>query len=93
MRRRYRKIDGEWVDVTDGVPPKRYESPLIMEDITPYKSMITGELITSRSKHREHLRAHDCEEVGDNLPKFLRDKYEREEQRPVWRSDGRRADS
>ena len=39
----------------------------IMNDIKEYKSMITGEQITSRSKHREHLKAHGCIEVGDQV--------------------------
>jgi hypothetical protein len=37
----------------------------VMPDIVPYKSMITGETITSRSRHREHLRSHNCIEVGN----------------------------
>jgi len=41
------------------------DKPLIMPDIKPYKSMITGEMITSRSQHREHLRQHGCQEIGD----------------------------
>ena len=39
----------------------------IMPDIKPYKSMITGEVITSRSKHREHLKRHACIEVGNEI--------------------------
>ena len=39
----------------------------VMPDIKPYKSMITGEIITSRSKHREHLRRHGCIEVGNEI--------------------------
>lgn len=43
--------------------------PMIMGDIAPYKSMVTGEWITSRSRHREHLRDHKCIEVGnEKLP-------------------------
>ena len=37
----------------------------IMPDIQPYRSMIDGSEIGSRSRHREHLRAHGCVEVGD----------------------------
>ena len=32
----------------------------------PYKSMITGEAITSRAKHREHLRRYGYTEVGND---------------------------
>jgi hypothetical protein len=43
--------------------------PMIMPDIQPYTSMIDGSTITSRSHHREHLRAHGCIEVGnERLP-------------------------
>ena len=39
----------------------------VMPDIKPYKSMITGEVISSRSKHREHLKRHGCIEVGNEI--------------------------
>jgi hypothetical protein len=42
-------------------------APMIMGDIKPYKSMVTGEEITSRSKHREHLRQHGMVEIGNEL--------------------------
>ena len=42
--------------------PKSHE---VMPDIKPYRSMIDGSIITSRSKHREHLRRHGCIEIGD----------------------------
>lgn len=41
----------------------------VMGDIAPYQSVIDGTLITSRSRHREHLRAHGCIEVGNERPK------------------------
>lgn len=37
-------------------------------DLAPYKSMITGEMITGRAQHREHLRRHGCQEVGNERP-------------------------
>jgi len=37
----------------------------VMPDIQPYRSMIDGRIISSRSTHREHLRANGCVEVGD----------------------------
>lgn len=37
-----------------------------MPDIQPYTSQITGELITSRSRHREHLKAHGYTEIGND---------------------------
>ena len=39
----------------------------VMPDIKPYKSMITGEIISSRSKHREHLKRHGCQEIGNEV--------------------------
>lgn len=55
----------------DYLPEPR--SPQIMPDIKAYKSMIDGSTITSRSKHREHLRAHNCMEIG-NETKYLQPK-------------------
>lgn len=44
-------------------------APMVMPDIAPYRSTITGELINSRSTHRTHLRDHGCIEVGNEKPK------------------------
>lgn len=43
---------------------------MVMDDIAPYRSMVTGEMITSRARHREHLRDHGMTEVG-NETKYL----------------------
>lgn len=40
--------------------------PMIMRDIEPYKNMIDGRMITSRSEHRELLKRHNCVEVGND---------------------------
>ncbi len=45
------------------------QGPMIMGDIKPYRSMIDGSEIVSRSRHREHLKAHGCVEVGNERPK------------------------
>lgn len=37
----------------------------IQGDIQPYRSMVTGEVIQSRSTHRDHLKAHGKIEVGN----------------------------
>lgn len=63
MRKRYVQVGG--VLYERGTEPQS-EAPMIMPDIAPYRSMITGELIGSRSTHREHLRAHGYEEVGND---------------------------
>lgn len=49
--------------------PPESGAPIVMPDIQPYKSVIDGSLISSRSRHREHLRAHGCIEVGNERPK------------------------
>ncbi len=41
----------------------------LIPDIDPYKSMVTGERIRSRSHHKQHLREHGLQEVGnERLP-------------------------
>lgn len=42
-------------------------APHIAADIQPYQSMIDGSWITSRSRHNEHLKAHGCIEVGNEM--------------------------
>lgn len=44
----------------------------LIADIKPYKSMITGEMITSRSHHREHLKRHNCFEIGNEVDAHLK---------------------
>lgn len=73
MRRRFVQINGELVEVPIDYVHEPRADHHILPDIKPYKSMITGEMITSRSKHREHLRAHGCIEVG-NETKYLQPK-------------------
>jgi len=46
-------------------------APFVVADIKPYTSVITGEPITSRSQHREHLKQHRCIEIGnERQPEF-----------------------
>lgn len=40
-------------------------APYVAADMTPYQSMIDGSWITSRSRHNEHLKAHNCIEIGN----------------------------
>lgn len=84
MRRRYVQIDGELVDVTsDYTPRPRADGLLIIPDIQPYQSVITGETIAGRRQHREHLKMHGCIELGNEKmkPKPMREipKQERRE--------------
>jgi len=67
MKRRFVQMDGELIEVgLDYIPEPRSSAPDILPDIHPYRSMIDGRMITSRSQHREHLRAHGCVEVGND---------------------------
>ena len=59
----------------NGVLYERGHEPLpegvtVIPDIKPYRSMIDGSLITSRSQHREHLKAHGCVEIGNETNKL-----------------------
>ncbi len=40
-------------------------APRIIHDRVEYKSMRTGEMITSRRNHRDHLKRHELVELGD----------------------------
>lgn len=55
--------EGKWVDKFSS--PVAPTSAAVIGDIQPYQSMIDGSMITSRSKHREHLREHNCIEIGN----------------------------
>ncbi len=68
-RRRWVFRNGHLVelDLDAPLPPRR--TPYILSDIREYPSMVTGEIISSRSQHRDHLRAHGCIEVGNEMPR------------------------
>jgi len=71
MRHRWVYVNGEAIQVTDDYKPEpRTTDWRVMPDIQPYKSMIDGREITSRSRHREHLKAHGCIEIG-NETKYM----------------------
>lgn len=60
-------IDGELVFSREDLPPEHNANKQhVMPDIQPYRSMIDGSIISSRSQHREHLKAHGCIEVGND---------------------------
>jgi len=40
-------------------------APMVMSDIPEYQSVIDKSVIGGRRQHRDHLRAHDCIEVGN----------------------------
>lgn len=52
------------------IPAEEYISPrethhFVMGDIEGYRSMVDGSYISSRSKHRAHLKQHGCIEIGN----------------------------
>lgn len=61
----YKTINGEVVAIPKEECVPEINSAYVQSDIQPYQSMITGEMITSRSQHRDHLRQHRCIEVGN----------------------------
>ncbi len=66
MRKRWIQIDGKLVEVSQDFTQEPRSAVQIIGDIKPYISMIDGSEITSRSRHREHLRSHGCIEVGND---------------------------
>lgn len=70
MKRTYVMVDGEFVERKRD---HRGRYHYVMPDIAPYRSMIDGRMITSRSQHRRHLQANNCIEIGNEDPsKHLR---------------------
>ncbi len=66
-RRRFIFRNGEFVEIDLDAPLLPRVGPYIQSDISPYRSVITREPITSRSGHREHLRRHGAIEVGNDI--------------------------
>ena len=69
-RRRYVQINGELVEYGDHVADR--VAPMVMPDIGEYRSMVDGSIISSRSKHREHLHRHGMEEIGNETKHMLK---------------------
>lgn len=42
-------------------------APMVIRDMGEYTSPLDGSRITSRSQHRDHIRAHDVVEVGNEF--------------------------
>jgi len=47
-------------------------APFVIAEIKPYRSMVTGQMIESRSQHREHLKRHNLEEIGNEVDAHLK---------------------
>lgn len=62
-------------------------APMVVNDIQPYKSMMTGEMITSRSQHRTHLKDHGVVEVGNETFKPKKSWIEQKTQKESLRKE------
>lgn len=47
--------------------PSSSKSAYVVPDIAPYRSMVDGSMITSRSHHRAHLKQHGMVEIGNEI--------------------------
>lgn len=67
-----------WIQVNGKLIPKeqyvreRAEGPMIMGDIEPYRNVVDGKMITSRSQHREFLKRNGLQEVGNEKTPFVK---------------------
>lgn len=70
-RQNYQLIKWKPIKASKAKRVQRQDRPAfhIIRDIEPYRSVVTGEVIGGRRQHRDHLRAHDCIEVGNEKPK------------------------
>jgi hypothetical protein len=51
--------------LVEKIPVRKAREHYVRDDIKPYQSMINGQMITSRSQHRRHLKRNGCIEVGN----------------------------
>lgn len=67
----------------------------VPQEFQPYKSMITGEMITDRAQHKRHLKQHKCIEVGNEKiePPKKSYEYSKKEQYELRRDIAQRLDA
>jgi hypothetical protein len=66
-------VDGELVWVRPGsLDDDTAEGPQVVRDLQPYRSMIDGSVIDGRKRHRDHLKAHGCVEIGNDTSHMQR---------------------
>ena len=63
----YDKEKGELVPKEEYYSVSVSNAPFVMNDIQPYKNMVDGQMITSRSTHREFLKANRLVEIGTDV--------------------------
>lgn len=56
-------------------------APSVIADIQPYRSMATGEMITSRTRHRNHLKERGLVEIGDQHESHTRQMEQRKQEK------------
>lgn len=71
------RVCGEKMDI-------KITAPMIAPDIEPYVSKIDGREITSRRQHRNHLAENHCEEVGNEMPGWMKEKKYIESHGGTW---------
>lgn len=64
-RKTYVLRDGKLVEKHLAAPLRDIDAPLIMPDIDPFKSPITGEVISSRPKLHRHMKEHGVTRAED----------------------------
>lgn len=72
-RKTYVMHNGELVEKHLVISQQEVNAPFVMGDLQPYQNMATGEMVSSRSRHREILKQHGLIEVG-NETKYLKSK-------------------
>lgn len=50
--------------------PESNKSAMVMSDLQPYHSPLDGNMVTSRSQHRDSMRRHGVIEMGNERPKY-----------------------
>jgi hypothetical protein len=67
MRRRWIQdpVTNKFIPEEDYIRPGTGQAPMVISDIEPYRNVVDGRLITSRSHHRTFLRQHGLIEVGN----------------------------
>lgn len=75
MRSRLCRACGEFHDLSEPWPcpiVRSAKGPQVVGDLKPYRSMIDGSIIDGRKRHRDHLKAHRCAEVGNDTSHMQR---------------------
>lgn len=64
---------GELIPADEYIRPAA-RAPMVMPDIEPYRVPGTNEWHTSRSQRREYMRREGVQEVGNDKPKWMRER-------------------